>query len=144
MSPVARQLLAMLWLVTTLLVAAAWHAGTPVDAEALRPRAAQAHSLAAETLMLATLAAQQRLPAAVTQRQAGQLLQHVRDATREMAGLRVRADLAATRDALRPPLLAVERALEQLQARQPVDAPALEGAAGHLATQARALDRKVR
>ena len=141
MSPAARQLAAMLWLLTSLLVGAAWHAGTPLDAAALRPRLAQAQSLAAETAMLAQLAQARRIPAPVLERQASQLLEHVRGAARELAQARVHADLRDIRDAARAPLLSVERALEQLQVGQPADAPALGRAAAHLEAQSRALDR---
>ena len=141
MSPAARQLAALLWLLTSLLVGFAWHAGTPLDAAALRPQLQEAHSFAAETAQLAMLAAQGRMPAPVMERHAGLLLGHVRQATRDLADSRVRDELRGHRDAARPPLLAVERALEQLQAGQPANAAALGRVASDLQAQVKALDR---
>jgi hypothetical protein len=144
MTPAARQLAALLWLLTFVLVAFAWHAGTPLDASALQPRLEQAHSLAAETAMLADLATQRRLPVPVRERQAQQLLGHVRKTSRDLAHVRLREELRGIRDAARAPLLAVERALEQLEAGQPADAAALARSVAVLQAQALALDRMAR
>lgn len=144
MSPAGRQLAALLWLFTTCLVAWAWQAGTPLDAAALRPYLQQAHSFAAEATMLARQAGERRLPAPVLERQAERLLDHVRQATRELADLRVDASLRSPRDAARIPLLAVERGLEQLAAGQPADRAALGQASAALQAQALAVDRAIR
>ena len=144
MTPAARQLAALLWLATFLLVAFAWHAGTPLDARALQPRLQQAHSLAAESALLATLASRERLPAPVAERQAQQLLGHVRKTARSLAHARLPDELRSVRDAARAPLLAVELALEQVEAGQPADVHALAGHAAQLQAQARALDRMAR
>jgi hypothetical protein len=141
MSPAARQIAAILWLLTTLLVGVAWHAGTPLDAAALRPRLERARSFAAEAELIARLASEGRLPAAVRERQAGQLLEHVRKATRNLADARVREDLRDVRDAARAPLLALEQALEQLEAGKTADAAALGRLASDLETKTHALDR---
>jgi hypothetical protein len=144
MSSAARQLAVLLWLAGFLLVAFAWHAGTPMDAAALRPRIEQAHSLAAETGMLARQASERRLPPSVLARQAEQLLKHVRRAASTLAEARVVEAIRPVRDAAREPLLTVERALEQLAVGKPADRDALRAASGRLKAQATQLDAMAR
>lgn len=138
-SPAARQLAALLWLLTSTLVAYAWHAGTPMPADALAPRLQQAHAFAAETARLARQSAEGSLPAPVSRRHAALLLDHVRRATRALADARVENTLVAHREAARPPLLAVERELEQLAAGRRADRGAVERASDALQAQARAV-----
>ena len=141
MSPAARQFAVLLWLASALLVAFAWHAGTPMDAAALKPRIEQAYSFASEAALLARQAQERRLPAPVLARQAGQLLRHVRRATTALARARAAPEPDAVRRAARDPLLVVERALEQLAVGEGADRDGLARAADQLQAQVQALQR---